>query len=300
MLFLAAAGAAVELAAGSLRFALVFFVGGFAGVFVHWLIYRRVPEPPILLGSSAAVAACVGYYSVRYMNFRVPVAPHKGVSIGMMIGLWAVLQGVGAFWRLGDGDAPVAYWAHLGGLAMGLLLSAVFQAPRMVDLELSHEVLREMNQRSAGAALAAAEEHLQRHPEDLKGLQEKAEAHAKLGDCDEEAAAILMMLDKTPESQQPELLMRLAEINCLERLPSLRRTLLAERFRRTEPVLSARLLQSVVRGDESDPQRPDALLALAGLELESTPELAKRHLEELLDKYPLHPAAELARSRGWA
>ncbi len=48
-----------------------------------------------------------------------------------------------------------------------------------------------------------------------------------------------------------------------------------------------------------DPQRPEALLALAGLEREGEPGRAEALLEELRRTYPLHPAAELARRRGW-
>ncbi|MFQ3668682.1 MAG: hypothetical protein SNJ61_07325, partial [Fimbriimonadaceae bacterium] len=59
------------------------------------------------------------------------------------------------------------------------------------------------------------------------------------------------------------------------------------------------LLQSVIRHAD-DPQRPEALLALADLMRESDPEPATAMVQELFEKYPLHPAAEIARRRGWS
>lgn len=299
MVFLAAVGAAVELAAGSIRFATVYFVGGLSGVFLHFIMLRQVPEPPILVGASGAVASCIAYYTVRYGRLRVPLWPGRGVPVAAITGLWVSLQVAGAMIRLGDADAAVAYWAHLGGFAAGLLLSVLFQAPKMADLELSHEVLREMNERSPGALLAAAHVHLTAHPKDAAGLRQKADALASLGDRDHEADALIELLNRTPESQQSSILERLASIDSLDKLPSLRRTLLAERFKSTDIALAAMLLHSVIEEGPNDPQRPDALVALAGIELAAQPEKARDRLRELAVDHPLHPATELARAKGW-
>ena len=299
MLFLAAVGAAVELAAGSVRFTIVYFAGGLAGVLVHLLVLRKVPEAPILIGASAAVASCVAYYAVRYSRFRVPLMPGKGVSVAAVTAVWVLLQVAGAMFRVGDNDAAVAYWAHLGGFSAGLLLSVLFQAPRMADLELGHEVLRQMNERSAGAALTAADVHLGSYPKDVSGLRQKAEAQARLGDREQEAGTLLILLDKLPESQQGEVLSRLGELGFLTRMPALRRTLLAERFKASDPAVAEQLLKSVLEDQKGEAQRPDALLAMASLQIESGSGSAKGYLDELVREHPLHPATELARARGW-
>ena len=300
MLFLAAVGAAVELAAGVWRFILVYFVGGLAGVVAHWIVFARALEPPILVGASAGVAACVGYYSVRYSRLRVPLAPHVGISVSTITAVWAGLQVLGALVRLGDADASVAYWAHLAGLVAGLVLSLIFGAPRLAELALGHEVLREMNERSPGAALTAASVHLGANPNDPRGLQEAADALGRLGDSDEEAKVQSRLAEVLPEGEADAALARLSELGRLDLVTSLRRTFFAERLATRSPELAEALLLSVVEGPANDPQRPEAMLALAGLVRSERPETARNVLERLAKEYPLHPAVEVARTRGWA
>ncbi|HMS56590.1 MAG TPA: rhomboid family intramembrane serine protease, partial [Fimbriimonadaceae bacterium] len=236
--------------------------------------------------------ALVGYYSVRYFNLRVPIAPNMGVPVAAMAILWAVLQMAGAVWTLGAPSmGGSAYWAHLGGLAVGLLLSVVFGAPKLADLELGHEALDRMNHRSPAARLSTAEHVLAKHPKDLRALREKAESYALLGEPEAEAAAWIELLDQTPELEQVPILERLSVIGHLGRLPSIRRSLLADRFKSSESNLSTTLLKSIVSVPQ-DPQRPDALLALHALDQNPN------WIEVLLREYPLHPATELARQRG--
>ena len=75
--------------------------------------------------------------------------------------------------------------------------------------------------------------------------------------------------------------------------------MLADRLKGSDPDTARLLLDSVVAGDADDPQRPDAMLALAALERAQQPQRAEALLCELGEAYPMHPAAELARSRGW-
>ncbi|MCB8933671.1 MAG: rhomboid family intramembrane serine protease [Fimbriimonadaceae bacterium] len=297
MVFLAAVGPAVELAAGSLRFATVYLLGGLGGVGAHALL--AAPDAAPMIGASGAVAACAAYYSLHYLSLRVPLAPKLGASIAALVGVWLVLQVAGAFLSWG-GSGGTAYWAHLGGFATGLVLGLVMKAPSMARLELGHAVLREMNARSPAAAVAAARRHLEEHPSDLAAMRELAAALGRLGDIDEEAAVWCRILDLTPESGQAPALRELDRLQRLSVLPSLRRTLLAERFKDPDPETARRLLQSVVEGSQDDPQRPDAMLALVALERETSPSRAQDLLAELLRIYPMHPAAELARTRGWA
>ena len=81
MVFLAAVGVAVEMATGSLRFAVVYFTAGMVGVAVHFLVYRHVSNPAPLIGASASIAGCAAYYSVRYTRMRVLLAPHVALSV---------------------------------------------------------------------------------------------------------------------------------------------------------------------------------------------------------------------------
>jgi membrane associated rhomboid family serine protease len=300
MVFLAAVGAAVELATGSLRFATVYFAGGIAGVLTHHLFTPAATRDVPLVGASACVAACAAYYTARYVTVRVPVAPSVGVPILAVTLLWFSLQLLGAVFTLGE-EVRVAtsFWAHLGGFAAGLLLTLFFRAPDLGQRRLGHEVLDAMNRRSPAAALLAAERHLARHPSDPKALWEVVDAARLMGDAEMETGGLLELLEVLPESEQPELLARLAELGRLGRLTPLRRSLMADRHRLGHPDLARALFRSVIEEPENEPQRPEALLALAGLELEREEAAARPLLEELMTRYPLHPAAEVARARGW-
>lgn len=297
MVFLAAVGPAVEIAAGSGRFAIVYFVGGLAGVLAHGLL--AAPNGPPLIGASGAVAACAAYYSVRYVSLRVPLAPKLGASVAVLAGVWLVLQAIGAFLHLGESGGGTAFWTHLGGFAAGLILGVAFRAPSLARVELGHEVLREMNSRSPAAAAAAARQHLKDHPGDPAALRELASALGRLGEHREEGQVLVELMELLPESAQGPVVLQLGAIHQLGLLPSLRRTMLAERFKGSQPDIARCLLESVIRGPATDPQRPDAMLSLISIMREAAPQPAQSLLDELMSAYPMHPAAELARTRGW-
>lgn len=298
MIFLAAVGAAVELAAGSFRFASVYFASGVMGVLFQYLVTKNSFEPAPVLGASGCIAGCAAYYSVRYFGLRVPVAPKLSMNVASITAIWAVLQIVGGFVRIGE-STGVAYWSHLGGAAGGILISLLFRAPDLGQVRLGHEVLDLMNNRSPVAAAAAARKHLEKHPGDSKALRQLARACAQMDDAPGEAKTILELLEVEPEAEHPALLARLIEIGQARILTSHRRTVLAEKFKEMNPAVARALLRTVLQESPGDSQRPEALLALVGLEREREPLRAQALLDELLRSYPLHPCVDLARKRGW-
>lgn len=298
MVFLAAVGAAVELATGSARFAIVYFLSGLFGVLAHAIFTASQTNPPILIGASGCIAGCAAYYSVRYTQLKVPVAPKKGLSVAVVTSVWVVLQLIGAFVHIGE-SASVSFWAHIGGVLAGLILSAVFRAPDLGQKRLGHAVLDQMNERGPAAAALAARQHLKEHPNDLRALRQLAEAERQLAHPQAELAALTKLLEVLPESEQPEVLVRLGELDKLATLPAVRRTLLADRYKEANPEVARLLLESVVQGPDSDPQVPDAMLALAALERDDDPARAMEILTALQEKFPLHPTVDLARHRGW-
>lgn len=291
MVFLAAVGPRVEEAAGPWRFLLVYVAGGLLGVFAHALMVPKGGNPMPLIGASGSVAACIAYYSIRYVGLQVSLAPKIGVPMLAITLLWVGLQVLGAFVSLGGEVAGTAYWAHLGGFLGGLAFAALFRANRDADRQLGHATMDRLQDRSPAAKLAATDLHLAEHPEDVSALLKKADTHAMLGDREHEADALLQALDLTAESEQPVLLARLIGIGQIHRLPSLRRTLLAERLRPAHEDLAKGLLLSVLGGSPDDPQRPEALLALAMMGEAS-------YTQELKERFSLHPACDLARARG--
>lgn len=300
MLFLAAVGASVELATGSSRFLAVYFLSGLAGVAVHWWLAPRGDAPQPLVGASGSVAGCAAYYTARYTWLKVPLSPKFNVSVMAVTVLWLALQFAGAMIRLGDaGPAPVSFWAHLGGFAMGLILCVVFRAPDAGHRRISHAQIDLMAGRSPAATMVAAEKHLRDHPNDVKALTELAWAAETLDDAKLERETLTKLLDLLPEMQQAETVARLAECDGIGSLPPIRRVLLAEKLLTENPDLAKRLLQSVVDDRESEPQRPEAMLALAGIERNGDRDKSQTILRQLEAAYPLHPAVGLARARGW-
>lgn len=299
MVFLAAVGPAVESSAGSGRFLLVYAVSGLLGVAAHAAFAGQAGGSVPLVGASGCVAGCVGYYAVRFARVPVPVAPRVTVSIGWIVAAWAALQVLGGFVRLGDEGGGTAFWAHLGGLAGGLGLSLAYRVPKLTEREAGREVVRSMRDRSPGAALASAEIVLSHDPDHTEAGRQRVEALERLGEREDLVEAVLGVLRKQP-AECERCLARLANLGALDRVEPLKRTLYAERFKESNPVLSRALLASVLDGGADDGQRPDALLALAGLEWEHAPDRARTLLTELTERYPLHPATTLARARGWA
>jgi len=298
MIFLAAVGAAVELATGSLRFVIVYFVSGLVGVATHFFITRHAPDPSPLIGASGCIAGCASYYSVRYTKLRVPVAPKLAISVATVTVLWISLQLVGAFVRIGE-SGGTAFWAHIGGFVSGALLSLVFRAPDLQQVKLGHEVLDQMNSRGPAAAEFAAKRHLDQHPKDVKALWDLAEAQLALGENEAEAGTFLQFIDLVFEPEHIEALRRLCKIVSVSAISTIKRLQYAGRCHESAPAIEKALLRSVVEGPASDSQRPDAILALAGIEFESQPEIAKNLLADLVREYPIHPAVDLARKRGW-
>lgn len=293
MVFVAAVGSAVELASGSVRFAAVYFVSGLVGVAVHYLAMRRFMDPVPLIGASGCVAGCAAYYSFRYTHRRIRVAPHLALSVAAIVGLWAVLQVAGAFVRLGDASG-VSYWSHLGGIVAGILLSVAFRAPDASQVALDHAFLDQMGERSSGARVLAAERHLEQYPNDPRALRELMEAHATQGESESEADCLVRLLEFAPGGEQARLVTRLAELGRVSRLTVLRRLQLADQ----NPEVARILLASIVEGPAEEPRRADAMLAMAALEEEDS-EKRRNLLQSLLREYPLHPAVDLARKRGW-
>lgn len=296
MLFLAAVGPLVELAAGRARLLLTYLGAGLFGVLAHFVMTRGTDLTPPLVGASGAIAGLVAYAALRYMNWRVPVLPKVGVPVFAVALLWVGLQAAGAF--LGNGEAGgTAYWAHLGGFLGGVLLAIVLGAPKQASLSLGHDVLEQMNHRGPVARLAAAEEVLKQHPTDAKALRERALALGQLGEVDREYAALVDWLDKRA-GDAPEVVQMIASIHAMDQLPAARRMRLAHDLEEGAPECSVMLLESLVDDAETAAHRPDALLMLAEVLRTRDPGRSAALLAELEAKYALHGAAQVARQKG--
>ncbi len=129
MLFLWIFGNNVEDAMGSLKFLAFYLLGGTAALALQTAIGPNSTAPTI--GASGAIAAVLGGYILLYPRARVLTFVFIILFFTVielpalvMLGVWFAEQALfGAFdlTNPGGGGGGVAYFAHVGGFAFGLL-----------------------------------------------------------------------------------------------------------------------------------------------------------------------------------
>ncbi len=296
MVFLAAVGAAVEIATGSLRFIAVYLFSGLCGVALFWLSVRHNVDAPPLVGASGCIAGCAVYYSLRYTKLRVPLAPKASATVAWVTLAWLLMQLIGAVVRIGEPLHASGFFAHLGGAIGGMILGLVFRAPDLGSQKLGHQVYEALNHLGPAAQVSHLQEHLKAHPEDLAMHLKLAEEYRGMGDHKDEAATLLgiiMQLSGEPADHAAE---RLIELRKMSDIAPIRRRQLADKL--SNPV-AMKVLWSIADMPKSEPQRPEALLELVGLSREDAPKDSARALEILKADYPSHSAMEIAKQRGW-
>ncbi len=133
MLFLWIFGDNLERVMGSVRYALFYIVCGLAAGLAHIAFNSTSAVPSV--GASGAISGVLGGYMLLFPRNRVRVMTRGGITAvpaWVMLGLWIVMQlvsGFGSMARTEQTDG-VAYMAHIGGFAAGLLLVKVFAAGR--------------------------------------------------------------------------------------------------------------------------------------------------------------------------
>lgn len=294
MLFIAAVGPPAERAAGSLKFAIIFFAAGIAGVLVHWFL-APVSMPAIagepLVGASAPVAGLVGYSLVRFYRVKVPLLPKLWVPVFVVILFWIALQVAAGFVAVSQFGAQTGYWAHVGGFVAGLSLALLFRASSEAAEEAWHDHLREADMRSAAAGAAAAKKGAQR-ADALKKAFEHAES---LGNDEEADNALLHLLETDPNYDDGFAAVKLAERKILSRLPASARIRIASAMQNES---AAEVLLLSILEEEPGAETPNTLLALIEMFAQTDKHAARVHYERLMREYALSPQAETA-SRKW-
>lgn len=141
MWFLWVFGDNVEGHFGFLLFPIVYFLSGIIGNLVQYLFMPSSSIP--MLGASGAVAGVLGAYYVFFPHAKIKtLIPFFGfasiVSIpaSFMLGYWFVLQLFsGAVSLPFSGETGgVAFWAHVGGFATGVIFAKIFKSLK-ADIE---------------------------------------------------------------------------------------------------------------------------------------------------------------------
>src|SRR5688572_32440347 len=126
MLFLWVFGDNVEDALGHFRFLIFYLACGVAGGLAHTFMMPGSEMP--LIGASGAVAGVIAAYLMLHPRVRVWVLILRFIPIRITaataLGAWIITQLVMV---LLPQVGPVAWWAHIGGLAAGAVLVVVLR-----------------------------------------------------------------------------------------------------------------------------------------------------------------------------
>jgi membrane associated rhomboid family serine protease len=142
MLYLWIFGDNIEDAMGHTRYLLFYLLGGIGAAVVHIMTNPNSVIPTV--GASGAIAAVLGAYLVLYPRSRVMTLIFLGYWIRMtvvpsvvVLGLWFVLQLFSGVASLGGPDVGgTAFWAHIGGFVIGVVLAKLFSDdPHYNELE---------------------------------------------------------------------------------------------------------------------------------------------------------------------
>ena len=112
---------------GHLLFVGFYLMGGIVATLCYWV---SDPDSVIpVVGASGAVAAVLGGYAVTYPTAKVRtlifffLITIVDLPALLLLGIWFVLQVVSGLMGIwGVVLEPVAFWAHIGGFVVGLIL----------------------------------------------------------------------------------------------------------------------------------------------------------------------------------
>jgi membrane associated rhomboid family serine protease len=132
MLYLWIFGNNIEDAMGHVRYLLFYLLCGAAAALTMAFI-NPVSQIP-MVGASGAISGILAAYMLLFPRARVTVIVPLGIifyplviSAIWVVGFWFVLQLLSAAFT-NPGDPGVAFWAHVGGFAAGVVLTPLFKS----------------------------------------------------------------------------------------------------------------------------------------------------------------------------
>ena len=135
MLFLWIFGDNIEHRIGHVRFLAFYLICGLAAGLAHIVFNSGSMIPTV--GASGAISGVLGGYLLLFPRNRVYVMTWGGVAAVpavLMLGLWILLQFINGFGTVAETPETggVAYLAHIGGFAAGMILAPLFARGRAV------------------------------------------------------------------------------------------------------------------------------------------------------------------------
>ena len=210
MWFLWLAGAVLEDVWGRPLYAAVYLVSGMGALAVHALIYSSSAVP--VVGASGAIAALMGAFLVRFPKTKIQLGFFYWIlrprllrfswPAYAVLPLWFVEQFLSS--AIAGEAGGVAYWAHIGGFLIGLMLALMLRhsgiehkvdqaieakvgwsaAPRIVKAG-EHLEKNEIDQ-----AIAELQAEVKENPESLQAWEMLPSLYWKKGDIPAHQAAL--------------------------------------------------------------------------------------------------------------
>ena len=131
MAFLWVFGDNIEDRFGHLRYLLFYLVAGVGAVWAQVMVSTDSEVP--MVGASGAIAGILGAYLLLYPRSRISTLVIVGfifvfrIPTAVLLGFWVLMQGFNGLGSLAAGSSAgsgVAYFAHLGGFAVGAGVAA--------------------------------------------------------------------------------------------------------------------------------------------------------------------------------
>ncbi len=131
---------------GHFPFFLFYLASGLAGALTH--IYFNLDSTIPTIGASGAIAGVMGAYIMLYPKSRITTIIFVIIYFTVaeipalfFLGFWILLQFLYASFSAASGAASggVAWWAHVGGFAFGMILALLFRIfKKQKNLNLSY------------------------------------------------------------------------------------------------------------------------------------------------------------------
>ena len=136
MLYLWIFGNNIEDIMGHGKFVIFYVLCGVLAALSHAVIDPGSKVP--MVGASGAISGILGAYILIYPHARVLILIPLGffmhtlyVPAGVVLGLWFLMQLLSGGMSLGQEGAGIAFFAHIGGFIVGVLLIGLFKHPHV-------------------------------------------------------------------------------------------------------------------------------------------------------------------------